>query len=305
MLRFAQFIAEETKGTKKVFIDHLDKMKPLKFLEFAKKLDKEFKGILSKDSTSITEKIDGSALRIGQDRDGRSFVESAMSSSMFNVGDFVARDISKGYSGEVGKNFDALLKIFKNDREIQAVLKKYNTNGIKVIGEILYPPMGIDQMDKISFVRISYDKKKLGTLLTFVPFEVIDLDGNTHENKDEIIKELYKLSNVKRKILNPSIKIDRDIDISIELKKFNGAITKKYDNLEHVLTSRKKVDKELKSIITQEILEYQKQIAQKIISYVKSGSLGPDFEGVVIKMNDGTTIKVVTDKFKAGSFKKL
>ncbi len=304
MLSFQQYIAEQVK-TKKVFIDHLDKMKPLKFLEFAKKLDKEFGGILSKEKISITEKIDGSALRVGQDKNGNSFIESSMSASMFNVGDFLARDISKGYSGEVGKKFDAILKEFKDDKKFQDVLAKYNTNGIKVIGEILYNPMGIEELDKITFIRISYDKLKLGELLTFVPFEVIDGDGNPHINQTNVINDLYKISDNRRKILKPTIKIDRDINISLELKNFNNAITKKYDNLEELLTSRKKIDKELKATVISEIAEYQKQIAQKILTYVKSGSLGPDYEGIVIKMNDGSIIKVVTDKFKAGSFKKL
>jgi hypothetical protein len=303
MLRFRQHITEQVK-TKKVFIDHLDKMKPLKFLEFAKKLDKEFGGVLSKEKISITEKIDGSALRVGQDANGNSFIESSMSASMFNVGDFEARDISKGYTGEIGRKFDTILKEFKNDKQFQSVLKKYNTNGIKVIGEILYVPMGIDEVDKIKFIRISYDKKKLGTLLTFVPFEVIDGQGNTHPNQTEVISELYKISNDTRKILKPTIHIDKDINIAMELKDFDLAITKRYENLEDLLTSRKKVDKELKAAVIEEIGKYQKQIASKILTYVKSGSLGPDYEGIVIKMNDSSVIKIVTDTFKAGSFQK-
>jgi hypothetical protein len=303
MLRFKQHITEQVK-TKKVFIDHLDKMKPLKFLEFAKKLDKEFGGVLSKEKISITEKIDGSALRVGQDANGNSFIESSMSASMFNVGDFEARDISKGYSGEIGKKFDNILKEFKNDKQFQSVLKKYNTNGIKVIGEILYVPMGIDEVDKIKFIRISYDKKKLGTLLTFVPFEVIDGEGNVHPKQADVISDLYKISNDTRKILKPTIHIDKDINIAMELKDFDLAITKQYENLEDLLTSRKKVDKELKAAVIEEIGKYQKQITSKILTYIKSGSLGPDYEGIVIKMNDGSIIKIVTDVFKAGSFQK-
>lgn len=304
MLSFRKFIVEQVK-TKKVFIDHLDKMKPLKFMELAKKLDNEFGGVLSREHISITEKIDGSALRIGQDEKGRSFIESSMSASMFNVGDFLARDISKGYSGEIGRKFDSILKVFKEDKEVQKILSKYNKNGIKVIGEILFVPMGIDEIDRIKFIRISYDKNKLGSLLTFIPFEVVDGNGEKHEKESYVLKELLSISNDTRKIIKPSIKIDRDIDISLELKDFDTNITKKYDNLEALLTSRKKVDKELKDAVTQEIAEYQKKIAQKILTYIKSGSLGPDYEGIVIKMNDGSLLKIVTDVFKAGGFKKI
>ncbi len=302
MLSFQKFISEQTK-TKKVYIDHLDKMKPLRFLEFAKKLDKEFGGILSRETISITEKIDGSALRIGQDKNGKPFIESSTSDSIFNVGDFFARDISKGHSGEIGKKFDNILKIFKDDKQVQAVLKKYNTNGIKVIGEILYIPMGIEEVDKITFIRIAYDKSKLGTLLTFIPFEVADGDGNQHPEQVAILRDLIAISNSTRKIMKPSIKIDRDIDISMELKSFNDTLTKKYSDIETLLASRKKIDKDLKAVVIKEIEAFQKQIASKILSYIKAGSLGPDYEGIVINMNDGTALKIVTDKFKATEFK--
>jgi len=304
MLSFSQYMTEQAK-TKKVFIDHLDKMKPIKFLELAKKLDDEYGGFLSKETTSITEKIDGSALRIGQDERGRSFIESAMSTSMFNVGDFYARDVSKGYSGEVGKRFDRLLGDLKKDRDIQKVLSKYNTNGIKVIGEILYVPMGYDEIDKIKFIRISYDKKKLGTLMTFVPFDVIDGEGNTHPNKDAVIRDLYKISNSKRKIIKPTIQVENKIDISMELKSLEKNITSKYKNITDLLKSRKKVDRELKYKLIAEIGEYQKSLASKIISHVKSGSLGPDFEGIVIQLSNGESFKIVTDTFKAGKFEKI
>jgi hypothetical protein len=219
------------------------------------------------------------------------------------VGDFFARDLSKGHSGTIGKKFDAILKEFKTDKQFQSVLTKYNKNGIKVIGEILYIPMGVEEVDKITFIRIAYDKSKLGTLLTFVPFEVIDGDGNSHPDQKSILKDLYAISNNTRKIMKPSIKIDRDINISIELKSFNENITKKYANLEALLTSRKKIDKDLKATVIKEIESYQKQIASKILSYIKSGLFGSDYEGIVINMSDGTTLKIVTDKFKSTEFK--
>jgi hypothetical protein len=305
MLSFSQFMSEQT-ITKKVFIEHLDKMKPIKFLEFASKLDKEFGGVLSKESLSITEKIDGSALRIGQDVSGRPFIESSRSPSTFHVGEFTQRDISKGYSGAIGKNFDAILKEIKQDKQFQSVLSKYNLGkGIKVIGEVLYVPMGIDEVDKIKFIKISYAKSMLGSLITFIPFEVVDLEGRRHSDEKKVLSELYAISNKKRKIAKPSIRIDRDIDISLELKDFNTNITKKYENIEQILSSRKKVDAELKNYLKAQIAEYQKRIAAKILSYIKSGSLGSEYEGIVIKMNDGSILKIVTDTFKNREFKSL
>lgn len=303
MKSFLSFLNEA--ATRKVFISHIDKMKPLEFLALVSKLDKRYKGVLSRSKLSITEKIDGSALRVGQDKNGNSFIESSTSASMFNVGDFVARDISKGYSGEVGKKFDGLLKAFKEDDKFQSVLTKFNKgNGIKVIGEILYTPMAIVDLDnKIKFIRITYDKAKLGTEWTFIPFKVIDDDGNVYPNTEDVKKAIYAISSPKRKYLPPTLAIDRDIDISVEISKFQTDVLRKYKNLDEILTSRKHADRELKDIIKNEILEYQVMMAKKIISYVNSGLFGNDFEGIVIELPDGEILKVVTDVFKANKFK--
>lgn len=289
--------------TKKVFIEHLDKMKPLRFLEFIEKLKLDFNGVLSKDKLSITEKIDGSALRIGQDRNGRSFIESSTSDPMFNVGDFLLRDLSKGYNGEIGRKFDLILTEFKMDVQFQDVLKRYNQNGIKVIGEVLFIPLGRLTLDKITFIRIPYDRSKLGSLLTFIPFEAVDGDGNPHLKQEDILRDLYKISNDTRKILNPSVQIDSDIDLSAEVDYFNQTIINRYSDLKFLLSSRKVIDKIQKALVISEIEAFQKQLAAKLLSYIDSGLLGSDYEGIVINMHDGTALKVVTDTFKSTEFR--
>lgn len=302
MKTFKEFLAEAP--TRKVFISHLDKMKPLEFLALVGKFEDEYGGVLSREKLSITEKIDGSALRVGQDKNGRPFIESSTSASMFKVGDFVARDLSKGYSGTVGRKFDKLLGEFQKDKKFQSVLSKYNSgNGIKVIGEILYPPMALEDLeDTIKFIRIRYDKKKLGSDWTFVPFSVIDDDGNQYQNSEEIRKAIFAISTDKRKYVPPTLNIDTDIDISVEIKDIQQKVLAKYKNIDELLTSRKHADRELKEKIKDELAVYQKALAAKIISYVKGGLFGKDFEGLVIKLPDGDILKVVSDVFKAGKF---
>lgn len=305
MLSFKNFILEEQQksSTTKIFIDHLDKMKPLKFLELAKKLSDEFGGILSREHIEITEKIDGSALRIGQDSSGKPFIESSTSPSTFIPGDFTARALAKGYSDSIGKHFDALLKNIKEDKNIQSVLDKFNDgNGIKIIGEILYLPLGIDEVDKIKFIRISYDKDKLGTEWTFIPFNVVYMDGMSHPKEDQIKSALYRISSSQRKYVKPTLKLSKDIDISIDLKNVDN-ITKKYENIESILTSRKKLDADLKEVIKNEIAEFQQILAKKILHHVETGAFGKDFEGIVLKLSDGSLLKVVTDTFKNTEFK--
>ena len=304
MIRFKTFVTEQKSSTSKVYIDHLDKMKPLRFLELAQKLNDQFGGILSKEHVEVTEKVDGSALRIGQNESGRPFIESSTSPSMFDVGDFVARDKSKGYDGSIGAQFDALLKQIKADAKVQAVLSKFNdSKGIKVIGEVLYLPMGIDEVDKIKFIRISYDKDKLGTEWTFIPFSVVHMDGTPHPKEDAVKSALYAISSTDRKYVKPTLKISKDIDISIELGDIDSNVIQKYDNLEQILTSRKKIDAELKQSIVTEVSKYQQAIAKKILSHVKSGAFGVDLEGIVLKLSDGSMLKIVTDKFKSTEFK--
>lgn len=305
MLTFKDFVLEEKQksSTTKIFIDHLDKMKPLKFLQLAKKLNDEFGGILSKEHIEITEKIDGSALRIGQDETGKSFIESSTSPSIFTPGEFTARALAKGYSDSIGKHFDQILKQMKEDKGIQTILTNFNDGkGIKLIGEILYLPLGIDEVDKVKFIRISYDKDKLGTEWTFVPFNVVHMDGTPHPKEDQVKSALYKLSSKQRKYVKPTLQITKDIDISIDLKDLHDSM-EKYKDLESILASRKQIDAHLKAVITGEISKFQKALAIKILNHVKTGLFGNEFEGIVLKLGDGSLLKLVTDQFKQSEFK--
>jgi len=305
MKSFKEYIGEAAK-TQKQFIAHLDKMPPLKFLELAKRLDKEMGGVLSKDNVEIREKMDGSALRIGLDEKGRFFAQTSTSPSFFNFGDFRKRFSKHGEQAALmGDKWDQIFKMIKSDSKVKAILKKYNTeNGIKIVGEIMYPPLGIDLIDKMRFIRIDYEKKKLGSDYTFVPFYVMDNENNVHPQEKEIFKELYKISNSKRKYVNTVVLKDREIDIKTDLSIVNNDLVKKYKNLNDVLVSRKHIDRELKTKIKDEILILQRKLAQKILSYVEGGLLGKDFEGIVIKLSDGSLIKIISDKFKTTTFDK-
>ena len=298
MKSFREFIVEAS--TKKQFIQHLDKMPPLKFLELAKRLDKEMGGILSKEHVEIREKMDGAALRIGLNEEGQFFAQSSTSPSFFEVGEFRDRFAKHGLeAAEMGEKWDQILHTFKTDPKIQAILQKYKTpSGIKVTGEIMYPPLGIDLADKLKFVRIEYEKKRLGSEYTYVPFYVMDGEGERHPKEKEIFQAFYDISDDKRKYVDSIILSDTEIDISTDLQAVQDNIVQKYDNLEAVLTSRKKIDKELKEKIKGELLELQHKLAQKILSYAGGGLLSKDIEGIVIELSDGSILKIVSDKFK-------
>jgi len=305
MKSFKQYITEAAK-TQKQFIAHLDKMPPLKFLELAKRLDKEMGGVLSKDNVEIREKMDGSALRIGLDEKGRFFAQTSTSPSFFKAGDFRNRFAKHGEQAALmGEKWDDIFKAIKKDSKVNAILKKYNTaDGIKVVGEIMYPPLGVDLIDKMKFIRIEYDKKKLGSEYTFVPFYVMDNENKLHPKEKEIFKEFYKISNSKRKYVNTVVMKDKEINIKTDLDTINIDLVKKYKNLNDVLISRKHIDRELKAKIKDEILKLQRSLATKILSYVDGGLLGKDFEGIVIQLSDGSLIKIISDAFKNTTFDK-
>jgi hypothetical protein len=188
MISFKKYLVE-TKISP-TFITHIETMKPIDFLTLIKELESEYKGVLKLKDISITEKIDGSSLTIGQDSKGKTFINTKMSQRYFNPGDFTTFATSKGYDNSISINFDNILKEVQSDKKLQSVLSKYNTgNGIVITGEVLYVPFATETKNsKLQFIFMDYDKKNLGEEWTFVPFGIQDFDGNPIENKEEIFK---------------------------------------------------------------------------------------------------------------------
>jgi hypothetical protein len=297
MISFKTFLKESISPT---FITHIEQMKPLEFLSLVKTLDSEYKGLLNLNDISITEKIDGTSLTIGQDSSGKTFMNTKMSHRYFNVGDFTNYAISKGYKTDINKKFDNILKNVQADKKLQRVLSKHNRgNGIVIVGEILYVPFATEvENDRLQFIFMDYDRANLGSEWTFVPFDVQDFDGNSIGDKERIFKDLYTISTAERKYTNANLNVSGDIDITLSISDVKKNVLDKYDNIDTLIKSRKKVDKPLKDKIKSEIGVYQRQLSNQILSYVESGKFGDDFEGIVLKMKSGTTLKATSPRFK-------
>ena len=297
MISFKTFLKESISPT---FITHIEQMKPLEFLSLVKTLDSEYKGLLNLNDISITEKIDGTSLTIGQDSSGKTFMNTKMSHRYFNVGDFTNYAISKGYKTDINKKFDNILKNVQADKKLQRVLSKHNRgNGIVIVGEILYVPFATEvENDRLQFIFMDYDRANLGSEWTFVPFDVQDFDGNSIGDKERIFKDLYAISTTERKYTNANLNVSGDIDITLSISDVKKNVLDKYDNIDTLIKSRKKVDKPLKDKIKSEIEVYQRQLSNQILSYVESGKFGDDFEGIVLKMKSGTTLKATSPRFK-------
>ena len=124
MITFKQYLQE---ATQRVGIQHLEKMPPKKFIQLVNAINKKYKGILSKDSIDITEKIDGSSLRIGQNSNGQPFIESSYSGEIYIDGGYTSYVKSRGYDpSSVSEGFDNILKSIKTDSKLQKLFSKYN-----------------------------------------------------------------------------------------------------------------------------------------------------------------------------------
>ena len=89
---------------------HMQNMKPQDFIDLMLGFNDKFKGVLKTEELSVNEKIDGASLRMGQDENGRTFIETGRSGPMFDKGAFSTFSASRGYEpSQLSKSFDELL----------------------------------------------------------------------------------------------------------------------------------------------------------------------------------------------------
>jgi hypothetical protein len=296
MLSFNDFQAlNEIKATNRVGIQHLDKLTPTKFLELMYVFYKEFGGVLPKSKVKVTEKVDGSSIRFGVDGKNNFFIESSYSGPIYDEGDYTNYVISRGYeANEISQNFENLLKLLKSHKALNEVLQKHNKGeGVKVIGEMMYNPMAKVNGNKIRYVYMDYDKSKLANVLTVVPFSVEPEDID----KKALIQDLMAIS-------TKDIRFDKihqidtsNIDLSFEVKNIE-TLLKNFDQTLAALKSRKKADKEEKEILKGIIQSSQAEVREKILSYIKNGTYGEEFEGVVLEIIGTAALKVTSNTFR-------
>ena len=284
----------EIKATSRVGIQHIDKLSPTKFFELMYVFYKEFGGVLPKSKVKVTEKVDGASIRFGVDGLNNFFIESSYSGPVYDEGDYTNYVISRGYeASEISQNFENLLKLLKTNKPLLALLKKYNKGqGVKIVGEMMYNPMAKIDGKKIRYVYMDYDKNKLANILTVVPFSIEpdDIDRS-------IIKELVKISTKDIRFDKIRSIETKTIDLSFEVKNIETLLIN-FDQTLANLKSRKKVDKEEKEILKGIIQSTQTQVRNKILSYIKSGTYGTEFEGVVLDIMGTATLKVTSNIFR-------
>lgn len=298
MITFKEYlkISEEVAASRRQGIQHLTDMKPEQFVQWMKTVKNETSGILK--NIKCVGKIDGLGARFGRDTNGKPFFEGSRTGPVFDSNAFSAYARGKTDNVEIiarAEHYDNMLEIFKNESFMVAV-----PSNCKVVCEIFYNPMAKESDLGITFVTIQYDKKKLGSLMTIMPYTILQADtGLEHPQKDEILKALYSKSNDKIKIIDPNLKFT-EIDISA----FANSASVIPDDALIVLKSRKAEDKAAKQNLLNIIQKIKEDLADYILKHPGiegKFKLGPEIEGIVLHLpdKDGTApYKITTQDFK-------
>jgi hypothetical protein len=296
IISFKEFIAESVATTTRQGITHLQDMKPEEFVSWIKSV-KAAGGVLSNYKTVM--KIDGLGARFGRDSSGKIFFEGSRTGPIFDSGAFSAHAIAKGASDEIvlrAKHYDDMLELFKTADFMKAV-----PNDTKVVCEIFYNPMAKEEEDGITFVTVKYDKTKLGSLMSIMPYTVLQAStGLEHPDKKKILDDLYKKSNEKIKIIDPNLKMG-----SIDISGIINTVATIEDGALEILKSRKAIDRDAKQNILDIIQKAKNDLASYLLAHPgieDKFKLGQNIEGIVIHVND-KPFKITTDEFKASKRK--
>lgn len=292
MITFKQFLAEEVIASKRKSLVHLQQMKPIEFIEWAKGVDTDTGGTLK--NLNVTLKVDGLGARFGKDSEGQFFFEGSRTGPIFKEKSFSAHAKSKGSKDEVvarAAHYDDMFDLLK-----AAAVTKAVPAGAKVVCEIFYNPIGTHTAGSSVFVSIKYDTAKLGKVMTIVPITVLDASsGEEHDDRDVIMKKLYAASSNDVKVVDPSLK-SKMIDIKAQIKD-----VVKYGDAEiELLQSRKAVDKPAKEALIAALQNAKDALAQYLLDHPAiegKDKLGKDIEGLVMHVN-GSPVKVTTQDFK-------
>ncbi len=234
-------------------------------------------------NSSVSEKVDGMALKVGNDDLGNFFVQSSYSGKVYKSQDFLTTIKFPAAQQAFIDGFDKLKEMIK-----------------PIIGDVpctiqlewLYSPNATKLEDRpgmVSFVVAGYNSDKLGTWSTFVVLNV----SCDQLDSDKIKFKLIKLSNKQVKFMLPNVESFKSIDLSKESSEARATINEieniqlpqqieqlKGNRKRDAIQKRKQLEKQLSDLI----LPVEKQMYEKIVSnLIKTEGILGDIEGYVIK----------------------
>lgn len=252
-------------------------MKDNEFIKMCQEIAKN-NGTL--DGVKINLKVDGSGIKFGKDESGKPFV-------MKKDGELIyKKDVSK-FTKLGDPNRKEVLKMHEDSINLildSDFIKSLPNNTI-VSAEMLYTPMGKKSEQGLVFIRIPYDIKKLGKLMTLVVYDVQEYNtGKSLQNADKIINNLEKQSNNDIKIMS-------------------NRLSQQQINLTNIIKPVLALNsKELNTPQAKQVLsKARKKISDAIIDSPKllgKDKLGSILEGIVINFPSGMTVKVTSDYMK-------
>ena len=276
-------------------IIHLHNMNDVEFVRLFRSVATEMNGLL--DSIPCSLKVDGGSLRLGKDSAGRKFVEGNRTGPRYDPEDFTNYVKSRGLdSGRIlirAGHYTNMARTLMNSHIFDFI-----PNDCKVTFEVMYNPMG-EVVDKgIKFINITYDRDKLGSIMTLIPLNVLYAStGTEHMNKASILHGVLNSSTDEIKVVNPTLFV-HDLDISGVI----DPIMSLNDEAIRVLQSRKHADKPLKDSYRELIAKVKKELTDLLLSspeiYGKF-RLGESYEGLVFDFGSHR-IKVVTEEYRNG-----
>jgi hypothetical protein len=270
----------------------------MKDAEFLTMVDELAKNGSKLDGIPINLKADGAGIRFGKDEQGRPFfMTSRVTKPLYvgNVGDFAAYGQSQGQDSEQlerTKKYDQALDIIVNSDFI----KTLPTDTI-VQAEMMFNEMAEKTKDGLKFVNIGYDPKKLGSVMTLVPFSFKKYStGESLPDAEKIKKGLISKSNGKIKMVDNQLK-QKGIDVS----KIIAPVLNMDSSLKAALTARTRGENPQKDQAKAILTKARQDLSDFIINNPNiSGKdqLGSNIEGLVINLPNGQLAKVTSQQMK-------
>lgn len=258
-------------------------------------------GKISPSNSSVSEKVDGMALKVGKDETGQFFLQSSYSGKVYDPQEFNTKIKYEGAQRAFIDGFDKLKTI---------VEPLIGNSSCTIQLEWLYSPNATKLEDRpgmVSFVTAAYNANKLGTWSTFV---IINVECSGLD-KSKIVNSLIKSSTKEIRFLLPNVEVFKTIDLNSELTKAKhiigniekGQLIQRISQLKGnrqrlAIQQRRELENQMKDIV----LPIQKQMYEKIVSnLLKTEGILGDIEGYVIKAGD-LLFKVNNPHFMAAKF---
>lgn len=268
-------------------------MKDLDFIKMCQEIAKNGGNL---NNASINLKVDGGGIRFGKDMKGNPFFMTGKDSEPKYAKDYgyFARSMGDENNPAYTKYDDAMKVILSSD------FIKDIPNDTIVQSEMLYTPAGKKTKDGLAFVKIPYDPKKLGSILTLVPYSIKQFStGQEKPDSAKIKNTLLKDSTDKIKIINNNLS-QKDVDLSNIVNLINK-------NASSLITALKSRDSTQKNKAKEILSQARKKLSDTIITSPNikgKDQLGNIIEGLVITLPTGLTVKVTSSEMKEKMAKK-